>query len=293
MNRRNFLTATALGAGAFSSLQGATKLPIRKGILLGMLPQGLSIADKFKVARDSGFESIEIGTTENPATVAEIRKASNETKLPVHSIMNSDHWKYPLSSAKPDVVAACVKGMETSLQNAAELGAQTVLLVPAVVNAETSYGDAYKRSHEQIMKMIPLAEKRKVVIAVENVWNKFLLSPLEFNAYVDSFRSPWVRAYFDVGNILLYGYPQDWIRTLGPRIAKIHFKDFTFRRNPEIKKTVADWVNLRDGDVPWKEIHAALKEIGYKGDATVELPGGDAAYLADMSKRVDLILEGA
>jgi hexulose-6-phosphate isomerase len=293
MNRRNFLAASALGAGAFSSLQGAARLPIRKGILLGMLPQSLSIADKFKVARDCGFQSIEIGTTEDPATVAEIRKASNETKLPVHSIMNSDHWKYPLSSAKPEVVAACVKGMETSLRNAAELGAQTVLLVPAVVNAETSYGDAYKRSHEQILKMIPLAEKHKVIIAVENVWNKFLLSPLEFNTYVDSFRSPWVKAYFDVGNILLYGFPQDWIRTLGSRIVKVHFKDFTFRRHPELKKTVADWVNLRDGDVPWKEIYAALQQIGYRGDATVELPGGDAAYLADMSKRVDLILEGA
>lgn len=293
MNRRNFLAASAVGAASLSTLRAAGRLPIRKGILLGMLPRELPVADKFKLARDCGFESIEIGTTEDPAAVAEIKRASNETKLPVHSIMNSDHWKYPLSSAKPEVVAACVKGMQTSLRNAAELGAQTVLLVPAVVNPETSYGDAYKRSREEILKMIPMAEKLKVIIAVENVWNKFLLSPLEFASYVDSFQSPWVRAYFDVGNIVLYGYPQDWIRTLGSRIAKLHFKDFTFRRDAQLKKNVADWVNLRDGDVPWKEIHAALSAIGYKGDATVELPGGDEAYLRDMSKRVDLILEGA
>lgn len=293
MNRRHFLAASAVSAGALSSVAAAARLPIRKGILLGMLPRELSIADKFLLARDCGFESIEIGTTDSQAEVDQIAKASAASKIPVHSIMNRDHWKYPLSSSQPDVVATSMRGMETSLKNAQDLGAQTVLLVPAVVNPETSYKDAYHRSQEQIRKLIPMAEKMKVIIAVENVWNKFLLSPLEFAAYVDSFKSPWLKAYFDVGNIVLYGFPQDWIRTLGSRIVKLHFKDFTFRRDPNIKKSVADWVNLRDGDVPWKEIHAALAAIGYKGDATVELPGGDAAYLKDMSKRVDMILEGA
>jgi L-ribulose-5-phosphate 3-epimerase len=126
-----------------------------------------------------------------------------------------------------------------------------------------------------------------VVIAVEEVWNKFLLSPLEFARYVDDFKSKWVRAYFDVGNVVLYGFPQDWIRTLGPRIVKLHFKDFKFA------KRTAEFVNLRDGEIDWKEIHAALVQIQYKGSATVELAGGDAAYLTDVSKRVDLILEGA
>ena len=100
---------------------------------------------------------------------------------------------------------------------------------------------------------------------MEEVWNKFLLSPLEFAHYVDEFKSPWIKAYFDVGNVVLYGYPQDWIRTLGIRIVKLHLKDFTFREDPQIKKRVANWVNLRDGDVNWKEIYAALSEIGYKG----------------------------
>jgi hexulose-6-phosphate isomerase len=92
---------------------------------------------------------------------------------------------------------------------------------------------------------------------------------------------------------VLYGYPQDWIRTLGPRIIKLHIKDFTFRHNRQIDKTVADWVNLRDGDINWKAVHDALAEIHYKGDATVELPGGDAAYLKDVNTRFEAILQGA
>jgi hexulose-6-phosphate isomerase len=132
-----------------------------------------------------------------------------------------------------------------------------------------------------------MAEDLKVVIAVEEVWNKFLLSPLEFARYVDEFKSPWVKAYFDVGNVVLYGYPQDWIRTLGKRIVKLHLKDFKF------EKRVAQFVPLREGEVDWKEIYKALGEIGFKGSATVELPGGDEAYLQEVSRRVDLILTGA
>jgi hexulose-6-phosphate isomerase len=132
-----------------------------------------------------------------------------------------------------------------------------------------------------------MAEKLKVVIAVEEVWNKFLLSPLEFANYVDSFKSPWVKAYFDVGNVVLFAYPQDWIRTLGKRIVKVHLKDFRFQ------KRQAEFVPLREGEINWKEIYKAFSEIGYKGAATVEVQGGDKEHLAEISRRVDLILTGA
>ena len=162
----------------------------------------------------------------------EIKKASELAKVPIHSVMNSDHWKFPLSSPDAEVVAKCRAGMETSIRNAKLWGAETVLLVPAVVDAKTSYAEAYQRSQAEIRKLIPLAAESKVVIAVEEVWNKFLTSPLEFARYIDEFKSPWVRAYFDVGNVVLFGYPQDWIRTLGPRIAKVHIKDFRFKSTP-------------------------------------------------------------
>ena len=146
--------------------------------------------------------------------------------------MNADHWRFPLSSAdRGRRSARSVAGMETSLRNAALWGADAVLLVPAVVDATTSYRDAWTRSQRVIReRLLPLARELKVVIAVEEVWNKFLLSPLEFARYVDEFDSPWLKAYFDVGNVVFYGFPQDWIRTLGARIVKVHLKDFQLDR---------------------------------------------------------------
>ena len=290
MTRRDFMAAAALPALASiptAITAASTRLPIRKAVLFEMLPKSLSIADRFKLARDTGFEATECPTTPDQRTADEIKKASESARLPIHSVMNMAHWKYPLSSADPAVVAESVKGMETSLRNAHFWGAETVLLVPAVVNPQTSYQDAWTRSQQQIRKLIPMAEELKVIIAVEEVWNKFLLSPLEYAKYIDDFRSPWVRSYFDVGNVALTGYPQDWIRTVGQRIAKLHIKDFRFR------KMQAEFVPLRDGDIDWLEVHKALGEIGYHGTATVELEGGDEAYLREVNRRFELILSGA
>jgi L-ribulose-5-phosphate 3-epimerase len=282
MTRRNFLAAAAAPAFAAGS-----RLPIRKAVLFEMLPKSMSVADRFKLAVDTGFQATECPTTPDERAAEEIKQASDAAKLPIHSVMNMAHWKYPLSSADPATVAESVKGIEASLHNAHFWGAETVLLVPAVVNPQTSYKEAWTRSQQQIRKLIPLAEELKVIVAIEEVWNKFLLSPLEYCRYIDDFQSPWVRSYFDVGNVLLTGYPQDWIRTLGPRIAKLHIKDFRFR------KMQAEFVALREGDIDWLEVYKALGEIGYHGTATVELAGGDAAYLREVNRRLESILSGA
>ncbi len=223
------------------------------------------------------------------AEAAEVLAASKGTGLKVHSVMNSDHWRLPLSSSDPAVVAGSVKGMETSLRNAALWGADTVLLVPAVVDANTSYRDAWTRSQRVIReRLLPMARDLKVVIAIEEVWNKFLLSPLEFARYVDEFESPFVRAYFDVGNVVFYGYPQDWIRTLGSRIVKVHIKDFHLDRSAGR----FHWRNIGEGDIDWQEVRKALAEVGYSGYVTTEVQGGDAAYLKDLSGRIDRFLAG-
>jgi hexulose-6-phosphate isomerase len=282
MQRREFMAAPAV---LVSAAAGARQ-PIRKGVYLGMLPRELSYADRFKLAREVGFDDVECATAPDPKVAEEIKKAAESAGVRIHSVMNQAHWKFPLSASDPAVVAESIKGMETSLENARFWGADTVLLVPAVVNPQTRYQEAWTRSQEQIRKLLPLAKKLKVVIAIENVWNKFLLSPLEMARYVDEFKSPWVRTYFDVGNVVLFGFPQDWIRTLGKRIAKVHLKDFRFQ------KMQAEFVALREGAIDWPEVHKALGEAGFAGTATVELPGGDEAYLREVSQRVDLILAG-
>ena len=212
--------------------------------------------------------------------------ASKKTGLRIHSVMNQAHWSSPLSSPDPAVVEKSLEGMRISLNNAKLWGADTVLLVPAVVNAEVSYAQAWERSQRQIRKLIPMAQESKVIIGLEEVWNKFLLSPLEFAHYIDTFESPWIRAYFDVGNVAISGYPQDWIRVLGKRIVKLHIKDFKFEKN------VASWVALKEGQIDWHAVHAALEEIQYKGTASVELPGGDADYLKEVNRRFEQILSG-
>ena len=281
LTRRLILAAAPLLAAAAPS-----RLPIRKAVEFSMLPKELPVLDRFQIAREAGFEEIECPTTPEAAQAEEILAASRKSGLRIHSVMNAEHWRSPLSSADPAVLEKSLDGMRTSLQNARLWGADTVLLVPAVVNPETSYSQAWQRSQAQIRKLIPLASALKVIIGIEEVWNKFLLSPLEFARYVDEFASPWIRAYFDIGNVAINAYPQDWIRTLGKRIVKVHVKDFSF------KKRTAEFSPLLEGEIDWLAVHRALADIGYQGSATVELPAGDAAYLKEVSRRFDRILDG-
>jgi L-ribulose-5-phosphate 3-epimerase len=267
-------------------LQADSRLPIKKAVEFNMLPKSLSVLDAFQLGKDCGFEEIECPTTPELAKAEEMLDASKKTGLHIHSVMNQAHWGFPLSSPDPAVVEKSLEGMRASIQNAKLWGAGTVLLVPAVVNAEVSYAQAWERSQRQIRKLIPIAEEAKIVIGIEEVWNKFLLSPLEFARYIDSFESPYVKAYFDVGNVAISGYPQDWIRVLGKRIVKLHIKDFKFERN------VASWVSLKEGQINWRAVYAALEEINYKGTATVELAEGDGAYLKEVNRRFEQILSG-
>ena len=288
MERRSFLkyaatatVATGLLGRSITAQAGQKGTKMRKALQFGMLPKNLSNADKFKLAKECGFEGIEGSPMEDLTAAEEMGKMAREAGVPIHSIVYGG-WGAPFSDPDPKVIEKGLAGMETALLSAKALGAETVLLVPAIVNENVGYGEAYERSQKNIRKLLPMAEKLGIVIAVENVWNKFLLSPLEFARYVDEFDSPWLKAYFDVGNVILFGYSQDWIRTLGKRIVKIHLKDF--------KRKGYEWTNLLEGDVNFKQVRLALQEVGYDGFLTTELGGGDKAYLTDLSKRIDRII---
>jgi hexulose-6-phosphate isomerase len=301
--RRGFMRASLGLAGAASQSPAfrfageapppAEKARIKKGIRVNMLPAELSYRDRFRMAREVGFEQVEPFSTPDEREAEEIKKAADAAGIEIGSVANRTNWNYPLSSGDPAVVEKGIEGMKTSLRVAKLWGAEAVLLVPGSVTPQTSYREAWTRSQTHIRRLIPLAAELGVTIAIEEVWNNFLLSPLEFATYIDQFQSPYVKAYFDVGNAMLYGYPQDWIRTLGSRIVKIHIKDFkTYElvdmgeESPEIYQVV----NLGEGSVDWAEVRRALAAIGYKGTVTVELSAHGEAYLRDVSKRVDKLL---
>ncbi len=286
--RREFLkVAAAVTAGAqVVSSPARVRGRSRGGELLkacqyGMLPKSLSDAEKFALAKKCGFEGVE----DSPMADLEAAKRrgglAREAGVPIHSLVFGG-WNTPLSDPRLEVVEKGLAGVENALRCAKAVGADAVLLVPAVVTETVGYAEAYERSQENIGRLLPLAEELQVTIAVENVWNKFLLSPVEFARYIDEFDHPRLRAYVDVGNMILFGYAQDWLRTIGGRIVRIHLKDF--------KRQGYQWTNLLDGDVNWPQVRQALDEIGYGGYMTTELHGGDEPYLTDLAKRIDKIV---
>jgi hexulose-6-phosphate isomerase len=302
IRRREFL---ARSAGAAVALAGACAVSTtatgeeaearqdapKKAVLFGMLPGSLSLEDRFKLARDVGFVGVEAPAIGDAAECERMRGAAEKAGVRIHSIIYGG-WDPPLSHPDPAARQRSLKNAEEAIVSAERMGAENILLVPAVVDAKTRYQDALRWSREGIERLIPVAEKRKVQICVENVWNNFLLSPLEFAQYIDRFRNRWVQAYFDVGNVVIFGWPEDWIRTLGRRIRKVHLKDF--KGGPGLfGGSRGSFVNLRDGSVNWPEVRRAFTEIGYTGYMTTELGGGDEAYLKDVSTRVDQILQGS
>jgi L-ribulose-5-phosphate 3-epimerase len=264
--------------GAQAQRQGAR---LRKACQYRMLPKNLPDQEKFALAKKCGFEGIELnGPMADLAAAQELGEQARQAGVPIHGVVNG--WGGPLSDPRPENVDKGIASMETSLRCAKAVGADAVLLVPAVVTEEVGYGEAWERSQKNVRRLLPLAKELQVTIAVENVWNKFLLSPLEFAKYVDEFDDPWLKAYIDVGNMILFGYAQDWVRTVGKRIVKIHLKDF--------KRKGYQWTNLLEGDVNWPQVRRAFDEIGYHGYMTTELSGGDEAYLTDLAQRIDKII---
>ena len=311
MNRRSFLcSAATLGAALPLASRLAAQAPaagtatavaparpprkLRKGFMYGTLnsesAKKLSLLERFRLLREGGFEGVEVPSALDQREVLAARDA---TGLEIPSVVVSTHWARPLSDANPTVRAAGLEGLRQGLRDANVFGAKSVLLVPAVVTKDVGYVDAYQRSIAEITKALPLAESLGVTIAIENVWNRFLLSPIEAAAYVDAFKSPLVRWHFDVGNIVTQAWPEQWIRTLGSRIVQVHVKEFSRKIRDQKGPFAGFQVDLLEGDSDWPETMAALDAVGYSGWLITEQwrppEMTDPAWLAHLSKKLDLI----
>ncbi len=237
-------------------------------------PGDMELDEVLELTREAGFEGIELAISEDgllsldtpEETVRSYRDQIESHGLEAPSLASGLGWRYPLSSPDGPTAEKAVVCVEKSLEAAAQLGARTVLVVPATVTEEVGYAQAYERSQKAIKGLASKAEDLGVNIGVENVWNKFLLSPLEFRRYLEEIDSEYVRAYFDVGNILVSGYPQDWIRILGDFISCVHVKDFSTKIG-----NITGFTYLLQGDVNWAEVMKAFREVGYDDYLVAEL----------------------
>jgi L-ribulose-5-phosphate 3-epimerase len=287
MQRRTFLRVGG-GLVAAGFLPGAAppNAAIRKAVKFEMIAGDAPIAEKLGLIRRLGFDGVEMPA---PAgiDIDEAVAAAGATGIVIHGVVNSEHWRSPLSDPDPAVRARGREALEQALRDCHRYGGTTVLLVPAVVDGRVSYADAWTRSRAEIRTVLPLAEELQVRIAIENVWNNFLLSPLEAARYVDEFESPWIGWYFDVGNVVRYGWPDQWIRILGRRVLKLDVKGYSRRKRDDEGLWKGFNVEIGEGDCDWPAVRAALRDVGYAGWATAEVRGGDAARLEEISKRMD------
>jgi hexulose-6-phosphate isomerase len=300
MQRKEFIKASAglvgLSMVNHLSITGATKKSafvkpdIKICLKYGMVKGNMSILEKFQMLKDIGFDGVEMDSPNN-LNNDEVIEASKKTGLEIPGVINSVHWKSPMSHPDEKVRAKCVEAMKTSLNDCKAYGGTTVLLVPGVVNNEVSYDDAYKRSQEEIRKLIPYAEETGIKIAIENVWNNFLISPIEAARYIDELDSKMVGWYFDVGNIVRYGWPEQWIRILDKRIMRIDAKEYSRKKQSEEGIWKGFEVELMEGDCNWPAVMEALDDIGFNGWASAEVPGGDRKRLEDISKRMQKIFK--
>jgi hexulose-6-phosphate isomerase len=297
-DRRGFLAAAGASlALPFHREREAARVPerpsvkprkLRKACMFGMVEGGASVREKFARLREAGFEGVELDSPSG-LDLDEVRAAMLATGMEVAGTVDSVHWSKTLSDPDPAVRAQGVAALETALRDANKLGATSVVLVPAVVNAKVSYADAWTRSTAEIRKVLPLATELGVCVSVENVWNHFLLSPLEAARYVDQFESPFVGWHMDVGNIVNYGWPEQWIAVLGKRIRRLHIKDYSRKKRDEQGLWKGFDVELGDGDVGWPATMAALDAVGYEGWASAEVGGGGLERLRDVARRMDAL----
>lgn len=282
---------------------------MKKGINRWCLPPSMSAEAVFGLASKVGFDGIELnleevaaGTEEGrpemmarigldapDASITDLRRQAEAAGLELPSLSSGLFWRYPPTSDDPSVRQKALAIGERAIHVASLLGANTILVVPGVVTSDVSYRDAYDRARGFLRELAPAAERAGVSIGVENVWNKFLLSPLEFARFLDEVGSPAVGAYLDLGNVLIFGFPHHWVEILGLRIRKIHVKDF----RTDIGNRFG-FAHLLHGDLDWPRAIAALRAIGYDDYVTTEL--SISKYLvektvADTASSLEMILQ--
>jgi len=303
VNRRQFLAAgaasaagsLAVGAAAASAREGdgIVSPPEGKRILvsvkLGMIPdeadgKPIPLADRLMMAHKAGFDGVDLDQA-GRYTAEEARDAVEKSGVFVHNAINHDHWKNRLTSPKAEERAQGRANIEHCLRVSHAAGGSGVLVVIGRGDDGTPE-ETVSRSHKEIEALLPVAASLGQMILVENVWNKMFYDhdappdqgPEEFIRFVDSFNSPWVGMYYDIGNHWKYAQPGDWIRAFGRRAVKLDVKGFSRAKD--------EFVDIGEGDLPWADVRKALQDIGFTGWTTAEVKGGDVERLSVVNKQM-------
>ena len=263
---------------------------LRKAVNLAMCDDGATVLEKFRVLRDAGFDGVELNRPD-ATPLDEIRSAAAATGLDVAGIICATHWEKPLSDPDAAVREQGLCGLLAALDDARQLGCGHVLLVPGIVNAAVGYDACWERTIPAIRDAAVVAEKSGVRIGIENVWNHFLLSPLEAVRYLDEIGSASVGWHFDPGNVVTFGWPEQWIRLLGTRLFNLHLKDYSRAKRDAEGLWKGFDVELGEGDVDWAAVMEALDAIGYRGYGTAEVPGGGATRMRFLADRIDELFQ--
>ncbi len=253
---------------------------MKKGISIWSFGS-MSVAESLRLAKNAGFDGVELALNETgetsleskPSEFAEIKKLTEELGLELYSVACGLYWDYSITDDDKAVRAKAEDIVKKEIDMAAALGCDSCLVIPGTVCADfvnpnkvTDYQDAYDRSLDAFTRLKEYAEAAKVNIGLENVWNKFLTSPIEMREFIDKIGSDYVGSYFDVGNVLFNGFPEQWIKILGKRIKKVHFKDYR-----KVAGGLHGFVDLLAGDVDYPAVVKALGDIGYDGWVTAEM----------------------
>ncbi len=259
---------------------------MKKGISYWCFYDAPELKDAFKLAKEAGYETFEVSFDETgpvslTSTEEDVKPLLDQAKdagIEISSVATGLYWNYSLTSSDPEIVKKAKDITVKMIKAASWLGVDTVLVVPGAVDVffipeseKLPYDLVYERSMAAIKELAPVAEEHKVSMGLENVWNKFLLSPLEMKSFIDDIGSPYVGSYFDTGNVVLTGFPQDWIRILGKRIKKVHVKDYKSTGFDGNAGPVDGFCDLTEGEVDWPRVIEALEEIGYDGPLTAEM----------------------
>ena len=295
LSRRHFIKSTATGtAGIAASPLLANRARadvdlngrIYKTLKIGMIRVKGSLNDKFKAAKEAGFDGVELIAP--GVNIAETNQAIAESGLPVDGTVNSGHWQVRHTDPDPAVRAKALEALKEGLRQTNAVGGHTCLLVVGH-GKDGPENEIWPRSIENIAKAIPLASELGVSIAIENVWNHFCYdhdgdhnqTADKLKRYVDEFRSPWVGMQYDLGNHWKYGPTGDWVRTLGKRVVKLDIKGFS--------RETGKFTKIGEGDVDWADIRKALYEINFHGWCAAEVGGGDLNRLKEVSANMDKV----